>query len=81
MSIEKKYLKTTKDCIELTRTTMKSMMSKLPEYFIRCHKSFVINKNRIEYVDKARKTIRMDGANEMIPIGRKYYDDIMEMKS
>lgn len=77
---QKKYLITTKDRIELTRTTMKSMMNKLPDFFIRCHKSFIINKNRIEFVDKANRTIRMDGTDEMIPIGRKYYDDIMEKK-
>ncbi|SHJ34587.1 two component transcriptional regulator, LytTR family [Dethiosulfatibacter aminovorans DSM 17477] len=75
---QKKYLKTTKDCIELTRTSMAGMMNRLPDYFIRCHKSFIINKNRIEYVDKARKVIRLNDIDEMIPIGRKYYVDIME---
>lgn len=77
---QKKYLKTTKDCIELTRITMKSMMNKFPEYFIRCHKSFIINTNRIEYVDKTKKVVRIEGADDMIPIGRKYYDDIMELQ-
>ena len=59
---QKKYLITTKDRIELTRTTMTTMMNKLPDFFIRCHKSFIINKNRIEFVDKTNKTIKMDGA-------------------
>lgn len=75
---QKKYLKTTKDCIELTRTSMAGMMNRLPDYFIRCHKSFIINKNRIEYVDKAKKVIRLNDTDEMIPIGRKYYLDILE---
>ena len=77
---QKKYLKTTKDYIEIKKTTMTGMMEKLPEFFIRCHKSFIINTKMIEYVDKVTKSVKINGLDEMIPIGRKYYHDIMEVK-
>ena len=50
---------------------MAGMMNRLPDYFIRCHKSFIINKNRIEYVDKAKKVIRLNDTDEMIPHRKK----------
>jgi DNA-binding LytR/AlgR family response regulator len=77
---QKKYIKTTKECIELSRINLTTLIDKLPNYFVRCHKSFVVNFKRIEHVNKTERTIKMEGVSEIIPIGRKYYTDVMEKK-
>lgn len=77
---QKKYIKTTKECIELSRINLSTLSEKLPDYFVRCHKSFIVNRKRIEHVNKTDRTIKMKDTNEIIPIGRKYYTDVLETK-
>lgn len=47
----------------------------LKETYIRCHKSFLINLDRIEYIAplfKSHYTIKLQNAQEGIPVGRGY---------
>lgn len=39
--------------------------------FIQCHKSYIINKNYIEKIDKSKKIIYLNDSNK-IPIGKKF---------
>lgn len=51
----------------------------LPHYFIRCHKSYVINTHHIVSYDKTTSTIHLDKQNlRTIPVGRKYVTNIPE---
>ncbi|WPR76445.1 LytR/AlgR family response regulator transcription factor [Algoriphagus sp. NG3] len=57
------------------RNTVKDLMEKLPEgQFSRIHKSFIVNMNKIEAFSSSAVKI----ANTEIPIGRKYYQDLLK---
>ncbi|MDP3387810.1 MAG: LytTR family DNA-binding domain-containing protein [Eubacteriales bacterium] len=43
-------------------------------YFLRCHKSFIINRYKIQCIDT--NSIRMKNLDQAIPIGRKYKESI-----
>lgn len=45
------------------------------DYFIRCHKGFIINKSRIEY--NAGNNIILHGTKNIIPIGITYKDKVL----
>ncbi|KUK71747.1 MAG: Putative DNA-binding response regulator [Clostridiales bacterium 38_11] len=45
-----------------------------PGFFLRCHKSFMINHYKIQYIDTHQ--IKMKNLDTMIPIGRKYKESI-----
>lgn len=56
------------------RNTVKEVMEKLPvEQFIRIHKSFIVNIDKIEALSSSAVKI----ANQEIPIGRRYYQALM----
>lgn len=46
------------------------------DYFIRCHKGFIINKNRIEY--NSGNNIILHGTKDTIPIGTTYRTKVLE---
>ncbi|MCE7053257.1 response regulator [Algoriphagus sp. AGSA1] len=57
------------------RNTVKDLMEKLPErQFFRIHKSFIVNLGKIEAFSSSAVKI----ANMEIPIGRKYYQDLLK---
>ncbi|UOB18772.1 LytR/AlgR family response regulator transcription factor [Abyssalbus ytuae] len=58
----------------LTLMNFRGMMEKLPDYFIRIHKSFVININQIKSVQKNRVIID----DVRIPIGESYKSEFNE---
>lgn len=43
---------------------LKDIQEKLPGNFYRCHKSYIVNKDKIEEIDKKRNTIIMTNAEE-----------------
>lgn len=49
----------------------------LPHYFIRCHKSYIINTHHIVSFDKTASMISLDKSDlHAIPVGRKYVTNI-----
>ena len=60
--------------INITKEKISNLESQLPSHFIRIHRSFLVNRNRIESFTKEIVTI----ANKELPIGRKYKSNTME---
>ena len=44
--------------------TLKDIESRLDNRFIRCHKSYIINKSKVKSIDKKQRIITMDGGNK-----------------
>lgn len=56
--------------------TLNQIIGELPEHFIRCHKSYVVNKNHIKEIDRRRRIINFKLTEESVPYGRKYKDNL-----
>lgn len=54
--------------------TMKSMVQKLGEQFIRVHRSFIVNKNKIETIEDTKVVM----PTKIIPIGASYKSKFLE---
>lgn len=54
--------------VETTKEKISSLDERLPNSFIRIHRSFIVNKDLVSHFNKEEVTIR----NHKIPIGRKY---------
>lgn len=49
----------------------------LPSFFVRCHKSYVVNLHHVRSYDRKTATILLDTPRPTaVPVGRKYTDDI-----
>lgn len=59
----------------VVRSTMKSIVEILPPVFIRVHRSFIVNKNKITGVKRATVLVR----DTTIPIGKKFSEDVNEL--
>ncbi|MDO5410941.1 MAG: LytTR family DNA-binding domain-containing protein [Lachnospiraceae bacterium] len=57
--------------------TMENMLKDLPEHFLRCHRSFVINSDYIRMVKLSENTIYLED-NIMVPLSRSYKAEIKE---
>lgn len=49
---------------------MKQLLQELPHNFVRCHKSFIVNKDFIHNIDTANHYIQLKNYNHRIPLGR-----------
>jgi DNA-binding LytR/AlgR family response regulator len=59
--------------------TMKALLNKLPEdKFVRVHRSYIVNKNRIERIDDNMIIMHTEDAKKSIPISKSYKDDFMK---
>lgn len=47
--------------------------------FIRCHKSFIVNCDYIQYIDSTNSKIKLKHCDTIIDIGRKYKSDVLEI--
>ncbi|MCQ2516519.1 MAG: LytTR family transcriptional regulator DNA-binding domain-containing protein [Saccharofermentans sp.] len=56
--------------------TMSEMIEKLPDQFVQCHRSYIVNKERIQ--DYSKGFIRLF-THELIPVSRKYTQTIKEV--
>jgi len=64
----------------ITLQTMKSLENKLPQdRFIRIHRSFIVNVDKIHSVMGNMVEISEKGAPKFIPVGKNYRDQLMEM--
>lgn len=67
------HVKTDKLVIDVSQS-LESLQEKLPNSFVRCHKSYVVN---LEYVTKVgRSGVQIVGRESEIPVGRRYYDEM-----
>lgn len=69
-SINRTILTTTKGKISCTKT-LEKMEDTLPSSFVRCHRSFIINKNKIISLDKKSKEVTLEN-NIICPINDKF---------
>lgn len=70
-SINRTIITTTKGNISCTQTLDK-MQNTLPSNFARCHRSFIINKDRIISLDRKTKEVYLD-KDIICPINDKFY--------
>ena len=40
--------------------------------FVQCHKSYIVNRDYIDRIDKAGRKIYLKGFTEVVPVGNKY---------
>ena len=57
--------------------TLDSALEQLPDYFMRCHRSFLVNRLHIQNVKYAENIISLDN-DEMIPLSRSYKNVLKE---
>lgn len=57
---------------EFERGKLKDILLELPPNFVRCHRSYIVNKNYIE--QRSHKEVKLDG-EIYIPISRMYKDE------
>ena len=69
-SINRTNITTTKGVISCTKT-LEKMQESLPKNFIRCHRSFIVNKDKIISIDKKKKQIYLEN-NMFCPINDKF---------
>lgn len=65
------YLKNRK---VMVRETTIEAMGVLPDYFLQVHKSYIINKNRVDYFNKEEVSI----SGKVIPVGTTYKDGFLQ---
>lgn len=61
-----------------TYSSFNQIKSCLPGNFVRCHKSFIVNVNKISDIDSNKNTI-LFSQNESCSIGAKYKNEILEV--
>ena len=59
--------------------TLDNLEQKLPEGFLRCHRSFIVAKKRIKAIMLSRSTIVLDDGSEL-PLSRSYKHIFKELK-
>ena len=69
-SINRTIITTTNGKISCTKTLDK-MQDFLPDNFVRCHRSFIINKDKIISIDKKEKEVILEN-NLSCPINSKF---------
>lgn len=52
--------------------SLKAILELLDDRFVQVHKSFIINQDMIEQIDKVEQTLRLRDVDDLIPIGLKY---------
>lgn len=59
--------------------TMKAIEDRLPaKYFIRVHRSFIVNSKKINMIEDNTIIMKTAGGTRLIPIGKSYRDDLMK---
>jgi DNA-binding LytR/AlgR family response regulator len=74
--INKISVKLTNDEIEARKTLKKIEEEIDTSFFIRCHKSFIVNKEKILY--QQGDNLILLGCSDLIPIGKKYRENVMK---
>jgi DNA-binding LytR/AlgR family response regulator len=69
------YIKIFTDKMVLTSQTLSDFLDKLPDTFLRIHKSFVINFNKLKLIDGNQILLNND---TKLPIGKSYRKQVLE---
>ncbi len=69
---KKLYLVTINEILFYTSYTLAQILEMLSEDFIRCHRSYIINKNFIKGIDRSKFQIELKEIDAIVPYGRKY---------
>lgn len=69
------YIKIYTDHMILTPLTLSDFLEKLPNSFLRCHKSFVINFKKLKLIDGNRLVLVN---NLKVPMGKSYRKEVLE---
>ncbi|PKB44418.1 LytTR family two component transcriptional regulator [Cellulophaga sp. RHA19] len=72
------YIKIFADKMILTPQTLSSFLEKLPDSFIRVHKSFIINFNKLKLIDGNQVILEN---NSKLPLGKLYRKSILDKVS
>ncbi len=68
---------TKKDVHRSRQYTMKQLEEILPDYFIRCHKSYFVNRHFISSYDPVNQCLCLNNQTLSIPVGRNYRNDVI----
>ncbi len=68
---KKAIIKTTSNDIELN-SSFSNLLNHLPKNFVRCHKSYIVNLNKISHIQSNNTIFFNDNANIQCHIGPKY---------
>ena len=58
--------------------TLENLMNHLPEYFVRCHRSYVCNFNRVKELRLTENNIILDDQS-IVPLSRSYRNHVRSM--
>ncbi len=72
----KLIVQTVREKAEYASYTLSQIASELSEDFIQCHKSYIINSKDLQEINKKECLISLKYAEEQIPYGRKYKENI-----
>lgn len=70
------HIITIDDELNFSAYTLKYLMEKLDNNFVRCHKGYIINIDFVDKIDKTNNDIYLKGIELPIPLGRKYKDSL-----
>ncbi|MBR6222177.1 MAG: LytTR family transcriptional regulator [Lachnospiraceae bacterium] len=56
--------------------TLRTVAELLPDFFVRCHRAFIVNTHYSIIYDRAKDELRIDDVDVSIPVGRKYRNSI-----
>lgn len=77
-SVGRKIVIYTNDNIFETNMTMDDIIQKLPDYFSRCHRSYIINLHRVKSLSS--ESVKLT-TNELIAVSRLYKHEVIERVS
>lgn len=60
--------------VMISSYSLKRMLELLDERFVQVHKSYIVNREKLEKVDFAQQTLKLRGVVVALPIGLKYQD-------
>ena len=58
-------------------STLENIAQKIPNYFLRCHKGFVVNKHLVDRVLLSENSLRLVGGVQ-VPVSRSYREAVRE---
>jgi two-component system LytT family response regulator len=72
-------VKTVNESAEFSKYSLGSISDRMDSRFVRCHRSYLVNRDYVEKIDKTGGFIYLKNTQGMIPIGRKFLDFLDEL--
>lgn len=70
------YITTINETLTYKSYTLTKIMEMLSDDFVRCHRSYIINKQYIKEINKKDYEIKLNKTNKVVPYGRQYQEFI-----